>query len=114
MDSFQPTGEGFVGAASNADQVLDDVLTVCSLAASTLAQQDNGLILTSGQEVPISRLGHVVNVRGSVLPFAALKHLHHLAKKRKGRSRKRTKSKRGSYTYETISLYANFVVIVFL
>lgn len=83
LDPFQPTGKGFVGAASNADQVLNNVLTVCSLATPTLAQQDNGLILTGGQEVPVSRLGHAVNVRGSVLPFAAFKHLHHLAERKK-------------------------------
>jgi len=78
---FQPTGECFVGAASNGDQVLDDVLTVGGLATSTLAQQDDGLILSSGQQVPIGSLGHAVNVRGSVLPSAALEHLHHLQRR---------------------------------
>ncbi len=77
-DPFQPTGECFVGAASDGEQVLDDVLTVGGLATATLAQQDNGLVLASGQEVPIGSLGHAVNVRGSVLPSAALEHLHHL------------------------------------
>lgn len=75
---LQPTGECFVSAASNGDQVLDDVLAVGGLATTALAQQNNRLILTSGQEVPVCSLGHAVNVRGSVLPSAALEHLHHL------------------------------------
>lgn len=79
----QPTGECFVGAASNGEQVLDDVLTIGGLATATLAQQDNGLILASGQEVPIGSLGHAVNVRGSVLPPAALEHLHHLERRQR-------------------------------
>lgn len=54
------------------------MLAVGGLATSALAQQDNGLILASGQEVPIGGLGHAVNVRGGVLPPAALEHLHHL------------------------------------
>lgn len=54
------------------------MLAVCGLATATLAQQDNGLILASGQEVPVGSLGHAVNVRGSVLLPAALEHLHHL------------------------------------
>lgn len=83
MDPFQPTGECFVGAASNGEQVLDDVLTVGGLATTTLAQQDNGLVLASGQEVPIGSLRHAVNVRGSVLPSAALEHLHHLERRQR-------------------------------
>lgn len=57
------------------------MLTVGGLAATTLAQQDNRLILASGQEVPIGSLGQAVNVRGCVLPFAAFEHLHYLKKK---------------------------------
>lgn len=83
LNSLGPTGECFVGAASNGEQVLDDVLTVGGLATPTLAQQDNGLILASGQEVPIGSLGHAVNVRGSVLPPAALEHLHHLERRQR-------------------------------
>lgn len=81
--SIQPTGEGFVGAASNGNEELDDVLTVGGLAATTPAQQDNGLILTSGQEVPISSLGHAVNVRACVFPSAAFKHLHYLEREKR-------------------------------
>lgn len=54
------------------------MLAVGGLAASTFAQQDDGLVLASGQEVPVGGLGHAVNVRGRVLPPAALEHLHHL------------------------------------
>lgn len=59
------------------------MLTVGGLATTTLAQQDNGLVLASGQEVPIGSLGHAVNVRGSVLPSAALEHLHHLERRQR-------------------------------
>lgn len=54
------------------------MLAVGGLATSALAQQDDGLILASGQEVPIGGLGHAVYVRGGVLSPAALEHLHHL------------------------------------
>lgn len=58
-------------------------MTVGGLAAATLAQQDDGLVLASGQEISVGSLGHAVNVRGSVLPPAALKHLHHLEIRKK-------------------------------
>lgn len=74
----KPTWKGFVGAASDVEQVLDDVLAVGGLATSTFAQQNDWLVLASGQEVPIGCLSQVVNVRGRVLPPAALEHLHHL------------------------------------
>lgn len=58
-------------------------MTVGGLAATTLAQQDDGLILASGQEISVGCLGHAVNMRGGVLPPAALKHLHHLERRKK-------------------------------
>lgn len=54
------------------------MLAVGGLAASAFAQQDDGLVLTSGQKVPVGGLGHAVNVRGRVLPSASFEHLHHL------------------------------------
>lgn len=84
---IQPTGEGFVGAASDGNEVLDDVLAVGGLAATTLAQQDDGLILASGQEVPISSLGHAVNVWAGVFPSAAFKHLHYLEREKQNSER---------------------------
>lgn len=54
------------------------MLAVGGLAASTFSQQDDGLVLASGQEVPVGSLGHAVNMRGRVFPPAALEHLHHL------------------------------------
>ncbi len=84
MDLFQHTGECLVSASCYVEQVLNDVLTVGGLAAATLAQQYDGLILASGQEVPIGSLGHAVNVRGGVLPPAALKHLHYLQRRKEG------------------------------
>lgn len=78
--SLEPTREGLVGAASDGEEVLDDVLTVGGLPAPALAQQNDGLILSSGEEVPVGSLGRAIDVRGSVLPPAALKHLHHLKK----------------------------------
>lgn len=81
LGPFKPTGEGFVGAASYGEQVLDDVLTVGGLATTTLSQQDDGLILSTSQEVPICSLSHAVNMWGSVLPLAALEHLHHLERR---------------------------------
>lgn len=59
------------------------MLTVGGLATATFAQQDDGLILTCGQEVPVGSLGHAINVRGSVLPPAALEHLHHLVRRQR-------------------------------
>lgn len=53
---FQPTGERSVGASCDRNQVLDDVLTVRGLAAATLSQQHNGLILARRQQVPIGSL----------------------------------------------------------
>lgn len=82
MNPIQLTGEGFVGAASNSNKILDDVLTVGGLATTTLAQQDDGLIQASGQEVSVSSLGHAINVRGCVFPSAAFKHLHYLERKK--------------------------------
>lgn len=81
LGPFKPTGEGFVGAASYGQQVLDDVLAVGGLATTTLSQQDDGLVLSTSQEVPICSLSHAVNVWGSVLPLAALEHLHHLERR---------------------------------
>lgn len=83
MGQWRPTGEGLVGAASDGEEVLDDVLAVGGLSTPTLAQQNDGLILSSGEEVPVGRLGCAVDVRGRVLPPAALKHLHHLGKRGK-------------------------------
>lgn len=54
------------------------MLAVGGLATSTFAEQDDGLVLASGQQVPVGGLGHAVNVWGRVLPPAALEHLHHL------------------------------------
>lgn len=105
MDAFQPTGECFVGAASNGDQVLDDVLAVGGLATTTLAQQDDGLILSSGQEVPIGSLGHAVNVRGSVLPSAALEHLHHLERRQRGRE---GEEERGGHNHRGEVVHINY------
>lgn len=78
LDSCQPTGEGFVDAASDGDQVLDDVLAAGRLAAAAAAQENNGLILACGEEAPVRSLGHAVDVRGRVFPPAAFEHLHHL------------------------------------
>lgn len=86
MGQWRPTGEGLVGAASNGEKVLDDVLAVGGLSTPTLAQQNDGLILSSGEEVPVGCLGCAVDVRGRVLPPAALKHLHHLGKRRPERA----------------------------
>lgn len=80
MYSIQLTGKCFVCAASNSNKILDDVLTVGRLPTTTLSQQDNGLIQASGQEVPVSSLGHAINVRGRVFPSAAFEHLHYLGK----------------------------------
>ena len=88
MYPFQPTGECLVGASSNSNQILDDMLTVGGLATSTLAKQNNGLILASGQEVPICSLCYAVNVRGSVLSSTALKHLHDLKGRQEDSSKK--------------------------
>lgn len=57
------TREDFSCAASNADQVLDKMLTVGGFAATRPAQQHNGLILSGGEQVAVGRLGHRVNVR---------------------------------------------------
>lgn len=84
---LRPTGESLVGAASDGEEVLDDVLAVGGLSTPTLAQQNDGLVLSSGEEVPVGRLGCAVDVRGCVLPPAALKHLHHLEKRRQERRR---------------------------
>lgn len=79
---LRPTREGLVGAASDGEEVLDDVLAVGGLSAPTLAQQNDGLILPSGEEVPVGSLGRAIDVRGGVLPPAALEHLHHLGGKK--------------------------------
>lgn len=54
------------------------MLAVGGLATATLAQQDDGLVLPCGEQVPIGRLGHSVDVRRCVLTPAALEHVHHL------------------------------------
>lgn len=115
MASFQLTGECFVGAASNGKQVLDDMLTVGGLATAALAQQDNGLILTSGQQAPVSSLGHAVNMRGSVLPPAAFEHLHHLEGRQRGVKEGRKEDRVTSITIFTlirILLFHNRCVII--
>lgn len=38
FQSVQPTGEGLVGAASDGQEVLDDMLAVGGLSAPTLSQ----------------------------------------------------------------------------
>ena len=72
------TGEGPAGAASDGDQVLDQVLGVGGLAAAALAQQHHRLVLPRGQQAAVRRLGHGVDVRRRVLPPATLEHVHHL------------------------------------
>lgn len=64
-------------------------MTVGGLAAATLPQQHDGLVLTRGQQVPVGRLGHRVDVRCRVLSPAPLKHVHHLMGPRRGRERER-------------------------
>lgn len=119
LDPFQPTGEGFVGAASNSNEILDDVLTVGGLATTTLAQQDNGLILASCQEVSVCSLGHAVNVRGGIFPPAAFKHLHHL-KRGQVDSEEEEEERRGQnngvvgYTYQFLSFSVYFVLITLI
>ncbi|TNN80784.1 hypothetical protein EYF80_009018 [Liparis tanakae] len=49
------TGEDFARAASDGDQVLDQVLAVGGLAATRLAHQHNGLILACGEQVAAQR-----------------------------------------------------------
>lgn len=81
--SVQPTRKGLVGAASDGKKVLDDMLAVGGLSTPTLSQQNDGLILSSGEEMPVSSLSRAVDVRSGVLLPAALEHLHHLGKTNK-------------------------------
>lgn len=62
------------------------MLAVGGLAAAALAQQDDGLVLASGEQVPIGGLSHAVDVGRRVLPPAALEHLHHLGTEEKSES----------------------------
>lgn len=62
------------------------MLAVGGLAAAALAQQDDGLVLASGEQVPIGGLSHAVDVGRRVLPPAALEHLHHLGTEEKSRA----------------------------
>lgn len=85
------TREDFASTPSNGDQVLDQVLAVCGLAAARLAQQHNGLILSGGEQIAVGRLGHRVDMRSRVLSATAFEHVHHLIGGRK-------KGRQGIYT----------------
>lgn len=54
------------------------MLAVGGLAAAGLAQQHDGLVLASGEQVAVRRLGDGVDVRRRVLSAAAFEHVHHL------------------------------------
>ena len=69
-------------------------MTVGRLATATLAQQHDGLVLTSGQQAPVGRLGHAVNVRRGVLSPAALEHVHHLGQEDIHTERRRVRNRR--------------------
>lgn len=59
------------------------MLTVGGLATSTLAKQDNGLVLTSCKEASIGSLCQAVDVGGCVFFSAAFEHLHDLDRKKR-------------------------------
>lgn len=72
------TREDLARAAGDGDQVLHQVLAVGGLATAGLAQQYDGLILPGGEQVPVGRLGHGVDMRCRVLAPTAFEHVHYL------------------------------------
>ena len=60
------------------------MLAVGGFAAAGFAEEDDGLVLPGGQQVPVGRLSHGVNVRRHVLATAAFEHVHHLRTAQRG------------------------------